>query len=50
MINSPERINISRYHEVQYWTDKLDITVAELTDIIESVGDSVDAVRTSVGR
>jgi hypothetical protein len=50
MLNETERINISRYHEVQYWTKKLDITAAQLADIIDSVGDSVDAVRTRVGR
>jgi hypothetical protein len=50
MLNDTERINISRHHEVQYWTEKLDVTAAQLADIIESVGDSVDAVRTSVGR
>lgn len=50
MVNDTERININRYHEVQYWTEKLDITAAQLADIIEAVGDSVDAVRTRVGR
>ena len=50
MLNETERINIRRYHEVQYWTKELDITSAQLADIIEAVGDSVDAVRTRVGR
>jgi hypothetical protein len=50
MINDTERINISRHHEVQYWTEKLEITAAQLADIIDSVGNSVDAVRTRVGR
>ena len=50
MLNDTERINISRYHEVQYWTEKLNLTSAQLADIIEAVGDSVDAVRTRVGR
>ena len=50
MPNETERINISRYHEVEYWTEKLDITSAQLADIIEAVGDSVDSVRTHVGR
>jgi hypothetical protein len=50
MLNDTERINISRYHEVQYWTKKLDLTAAQLADIIDSVGDTVDAVRTRAGR
>jgi hypothetical protein len=50
MLNDTERININRYHEVQYWTKKLDITADQLAEIIDSVGDSVDAVRTRVGR
>ena len=50
MLNETERININRYHEVEYWTEKLDLTSAQLSDIIEAVGDSVDAVRTRVGR
>jgi hypothetical protein len=50
MQQETERINIRRYHEVQYWTEKLDITSAQLADIIEAVGDSVDAVRTRAGR
>ena len=50
MYKETERININRYHEVKYWTEKLDLTVAQLADVIEAVGDTVDAVRTRVGR
>ena len=50
MLNDTERININRHHEVQFWTEKLDLTAAQLADVIEAVGDSVDAVRTRVGR
>ena len=50
MLTETERININRYHEVEYWTEKLELTSDQLSDIIEAVGDSVDAVRTRVGR
>ena len=48
--NDSQRINLRQHYEVQYWTQKLDITATQLTDIIANVGDSVDAVRTHVGR
>lgn len=50
MPNDSERINIRQHYEVQYWTKKLDLTPTQLADIIDAVGDSVDAVRTHVGR
>lgn len=48
--NDSGRINIRQQYEVQYWTKKLDLTATQLADIIETVGDSIDAVRTHVGR
>ncbi len=48
--NNSGKINLRQMYEVEYWTKKLDLTVAQLTDIIEKVGNSVDAVRSHVGR
>ena len=48
--NDSQRINLRQHYEVQYWTKTLNITATQLTDIIDAVGDSVDAVRTHVGR
>jgi len=48
--NDSGRINLRQRYEVQYWTKKLDLTEAQLTEIVEAVGDSIDAVRTHVGR
>ena len=50
MPNDSEKINIRQHYEVQYWSKKLEITPAQLADIIDDVGDTVDAVRTRVGR
>ncbi|WP_372809206.1 DUF3606 domain-containing protein [Pontiella sp.] len=48
--NDSGRINLRQQYEVQYWTKKLELTDQELADIIETVGDSIDAVRTHIGR
>ncbi len=48
--NDSGKINLRQMYEVEYWTRKLDLTVDELTEIIATVGPSVDAVRTHVGR
>ena len=48
--NDSQRINLRQHYEVQYWTKKLDITAEKLAEIISVVGNSVDAVRTHVGR
>ncbi|VGO11829.1 hypothetical protein PDESU_00376 [Pontiella desulfatans] len=48
--NDSGRINIRQQYEVQYWTKELDLTAAQLFEIIEAVGDSIDAVRNHVGR
>lgn len=48
--NNTGKINIRQMYEVEYWTKKLDLTAAELTNIIAKVGDSVDAVRSHIGR
>ena len=48
--NDSGKINLRQIYEVEYWTKKLDLTVAELTDIIAEVGNSVHAVRSHIGR
>ena len=48
--NNSGRINLRQRYEVEYWTKELDLTDSQLADIIEIVGDSVDAVRARVGR
>ena len=48
--NDSGRINLRQRYEVEYWTKKLDLTDSQLASIIEIVGDSVEAVRSHVGR
>lgn len=38
------RINVNEDYEVQYWTEKLGITKAELVQAVELVGTSAAAV------
>ena len=48
--NDSGRINIRQQYEVRYWTRELDLTAAQLTEVVEAVGDSIEAVRTHMGR
>lgn len=48
--NDSGLINLRQYYEVEYWTKKLDITPAQLTEIVDAVGNSIAAVRTHLGR
>ena len=48
--NNSGKINLRQMYEVEYWTNKLDLSPAQLADIIATVGNSVEAVRSHVGR
>lgn len=45
-----ERINVNQDHEVDYWTDKLDVTEKELRKAVDQVGTSVDEVEKYLGK
>lgn len=38
------RISLSEDYEVQYWTDKLGVSKAQLEEVVRQVGPSADAV------
>jgi hypothetical protein len=44
------RINLGEEYEVEYWTKTLGVSRARLAEIINKVGDGVEAVRREVGR
>ena len=44
-VQSGARISLSREHEVQYWTQVLGVSKAQLASIIARVGNSPAAVR-----
>jgi hypothetical protein len=44
------RINLGEEYEVEYWTKTLEVSRARLAEIINKVGDGVEAVRREVGR
>lgn len=45
-----DRINLNEDYEVQYWTKALQITPEKLRSVVETVGNSADAVREHLGR
>jgi hypothetical protein len=47
---SRERINLTEYHEVKYWTATLGVDEATLTQAVVSAGTSVAAVRDHLRR
>ena len=44
------RINVSQYHEVEYWTERFGCTKQQLLDAVRRVGNSADAVRRALGK
>ena len=44
------RVNIHEDHEVWYWTEKWGVTKQQLTDAVQKVGVSVDAVARELGK
>jgi hypothetical protein len=43
------RINMNQAHEVQYWTQALGVSEAELSRAVGAVGSSADKVREFLG-
>ena len=41
----PQKINVNQSWEVDYWTDKLNVSENELKKIVKKVGPSTDKVR-----
>jgi len=44
-IPSRNRVDLARCHEIQYWSEKLGCTPAQLREAVAQVGDSADAVK-----
>ena len=44
------RVNLSEAHEVQYWTQKWDVTAERLTEAVRAVGSSSKAVAAHLGK
>ncbi|MBO9670273.1 MAG: DUF3606 domain-containing protein [Sphingobium sp.] len=43
-------ISMEEDYEVEYWTDALGVSKAQLQHAVDQVGNSVDAVRSFLGR
>lgn len=43
-------ISMEEDYEVEYWTDALGVSKAQLQHAVDQVGNSVDAVRSYLGR
>ena len=39
------RINMAEDHEIDYWTDALNVSEKELREAVQAVGDNVEKVR-----
>lgn len=46
----PEKININKLEEIEYWSRELKISSAKLIKIVKKVGSSVKAVKAELER
>lgn len=44
------RINLSEDYEVEYWSKSLGVSKERLIEVVKKVGDSVQAVRSELGK
>jgi hypothetical protein len=44
------RISLSEEHEIRYWTEKFGVTKERLTEAVDQVGSTADAVGIYLGK